>query len=97
MVQPIGNQNGLNVKSNTALTPEQKKLQEACTGFETMLVKKMLESMMGNTRVFGSGFSGDFYQSMFQDTIAGMIAKQGLGVSKVLLQQLAQTEGKPVK
>jgi Rod binding domain-containing protein len=88
MIQPsgFGHQSKLPVKQE--LTPDQQKTKQACTEFESMIIKKMLESMMSNTQMFGSGFGGSFYQGMFQDVIAESIAKQGIGVSKMLFQQI---------
>ncbi|MCL6588909.1 MAG: rod-binding protein [Firmicutes bacterium] len=71
-----------------AMTPEQKKVMKACTDFEAMMIKKMLESMQSSVKMFGSGFSGDFYQSMFQDAIANQIAQQGLGVARLLYRDI---------
>ncbi len=92
MVNSIGVQSNLN--SKTVLDPASKRLQQACTDFETMMVKKMLEAMTGETKMFGAGFGGDFYQSMFQDAIAEAIAKQGIGIGKLLYQQLNPVQGK---
>jgi Rod binding domain-containing protein len=97
MVNNIGFQYQPNLNPKTELDPAPKKLQQACTDFETMMVKKMLEAMTGGTKMFGTGFSGDFYQSMFEDAIAESIAKQGIGIGKLLYQQLAQTGGKTSK
>ena len=98
MINPTGfsTQSSIDLKKSDNLN--QKKLQQACTDFEAMMVKKLLESMTSNTKLFGSGsgFGGDFYQSMFQDSIAELVAKQGIGIGKMLSQQLDPTKG-PVK
>lgn len=88
MIQPSGLHNRPVIPAGKELTPEQQKTKQVCTEFETMIIKKMLESMMGNTKMFGSGFGGSFYQSMFQDAIAESIAKQGLGLGKMLYEQI---------
>lgn len=88
MIEPSGFGNRVNFPGKQELNPEQQKIKQVCTDFETMIIKKMLESMMSNTKMFGSGFSGSFYQGMFQDAIAESIAKQGIGVSKMLFQQI---------
>ena len=94
MIQPGGFGNRINFPAKQQLTPEQQKTKQACTDFETMIIKRMLESMMSNTKMFGSGFSGSFYQGMFQDVLAESIAKQGIGVGKMLFQQIQQVENK---
>jgi Rod binding domain-containing protein len=94
MINYIGFPYQSNPNPRTELDPAQKKLHQACADFETMMVKKMLEAMTGGTKMFGTGFSGDFYQSMFQDAIAEAIAKQGIGIGKLLYRQLAHTEEK---
>lgn len=95
MIQPssfLNRPNGLQAAKE--LTPEQQKTKQACTEFESMIIKKMLESMMSSSKMFGSGFSGSFYQGMFQDAIAESIAKQGIGLGKMLYQQIEKTGGK---
>lgn len=92
MIQPSGFQFQSKLPAKQELTHEQQKTKQACTEFETMIIKKMLESMMGSTKMFGSGFSGSFYQGMFQDIISESIAKQGIGVSKMLYQQIEKTK-----
>jgi Rod binding domain-containing protein len=85
-----------NPKMIQAMTPEQKKVMKACTDFEAMMIKKMLESMSSSVKMFGSGFSGDFYQSMFQDAIANQIAGQGLGIARLLYQDITKFNISPV-
>lgn len=75
------------------LTPEQKKLKQACTEFEAMMVKQMLTSMQGSAKMFGEGFGGDFYQDMFLDAISKEISAQGLGLGKMLYQQMEKANG----
>lgn len=93
MIQPSGFGYQAKFPVKQELTPEQQKTKQACSDFETMIIKKMLESMMSNTKMFGSGFSGSFYQGMFQDVIAESITKQGgIGVEKMLFQQVEKTK-----
>lgn len=91
MVNKISNNYNMNIKQE--LTPEQKKLKQACTEFEAVMVKQMLDSMKGASKMFGEGFGGDYYQSMFFDAIAKQIAEQGLGLGKMMYQQLEKTNG----
>ncbi|HEX3044222.1 MAG TPA: rod-binding protein [Bacillota bacterium] len=79
-----------------AMTPEQKKVMKACTDFEAMMIKKMLETMQSSTKMFGDGFGGDFYQSMFQDTIANQMAGQGLGIARLMYQDIMKFNISPV-
>lgn len=91
MVSQVSNSMPATVRLNqTPQTPEQKKLMKACTEFEAIMVKKMLEVMQGSTKMFGDGFGGDFFQGMFQDEMAKKISEngQGIGLAKILYQQL---------
>ena len=91
MISQISNNNRPLAKEKTALTPEQAQLKKACTEFEALMVRQMLETMSGSMKFFGKGFGGDFYQSMFLDEISKQIAEQGLGLSKILYNQLDKT------
>lgn len=92
MIQGIDNQRPTNLGTpKKALNPEQKKLMAACTDFETIMVRQMLEAMQGSTKMFGEGFGGSFYQSMFQDEISKQIAGKGFGLAKILYEQLNKT------
>lgn len=89
MISPISNNNRLLVNNKSGYTPEeQAQLKKACTEFEALMVRQMLETMSGSTDFFGKGFGGDFYQSMFLDEISKKIAEQGLGLSKMLYSQI---------
>jgi Rod binding domain-containing protein len=94
MINQISNDNRFsNVKNNkTGLTPEQKQLKKACTEFEAIMVRQMLESMSSSTKFFGKGFGGDYFQSMFLDEISKQIAEQGLGLSKMLYEQIDKSK-----
>jgi Rod binding domain-containing protein len=83
----------LNIALGTpkTLSPEQKKLKQTCTEFESLMVRQMLDSMEGSTKMFGDGFGGDFYQGMFLDAISKQISEQGLGLGKMMYQQLDKT------
>ncbi len=74
------------------MTPEQKKLMQTCQEFEAMMVQKMLEVMQGSTKMFGEGFGGDYFQSMFQEEMSKQIAQngQGVGLAKMLYQQMSR-------
>lgn len=87
MINQISN-NKPSGANKTTLAPEQLKLKKACSEFETIMVRQMLEVMNSSTKLFGKGFGGDFYQSMFLDEIAQKVAEQGLGLSDMLYTQM---------
>jgi len=99
MVNQVSNNSaltGFNKNKNT-LTPEQLKLKQACTDFEAIMIRQMLEVMNSSTKFFGKGFGGDFFQSLFLDEISKQIAQQGVGLSKMLYNQLKDTVNNPTK
>jgi len=64
-------------------------LQEKTREFEAVLIEKMLSSMQPKNSLFGSGFQGDFYQSLFIQEIAKKIAeKPGLGLGDNIYRTL---------
>lgn len=96
MVNQILNNNlYTRVKANkTRLTPEQIELKKACTEFEAIMIRQVLETMSSSTKFFGKGFGGDYFQSMFLDEISKQIAQQGLGLSKILYEQIDKNYNK---
>jgi len=88
MVNRISSYNKPLNTGQTPLTPEQKQLKKACTEFEALMIRQMLETMSSSTNFFGKGFGGDYFQSMFLDEISKQVAEQGLGLSKMLYSQL---------
>lgn len=74
-------------------TPEQAKLREACVEFEAVMVKQMLEVMQGSVNLFGKGFGGSCFQSMFQEEMARQIAGgKGMGLADMLYRNLQEPE-----
>jgi Rod binding domain-containing protein len=78
------------LQSPQNMTAQQKKLMKTCTDFESMMIQKMLEVMQSSQKMFGDGFGGDYFQSMFQEEMSKKIAEngQGIGMAKMLYQQL---------
>lgn len=92
MINQISNQNRSLVNNKTQLTPEQRELKKACTEFEALMVRQMLETMSSSTKFFSKGFGGDFFQSMFLDEISKKVAEQGLGLSQMLYSKLDKSK-----
>ncbi len=89
MINQVSNyNNSTGTNKKTQLTPEQMQLKKACTEFEAIMVRQMLETMSSSTKMFGKGFGGDYFQSMFLDEISKKVAEQGLGLSKMLYSQI---------
>jgi Rod binding domain-containing protein len=72
-------------------TPEQKELFKACTEFEALMVKQMLQAMQSSSDPFGKSFGGDYFKDMFQNHMAKQISDGGLGLAKVLYEQIVKT------
>ena len=79
------------IQTESQLTAEQRKAKDACTQFEALMVKEMLAAMQSSTKMFGDGFGGDYFQGMFQDAIAQNVAEQGLGLGKMLYEQIMRS------
>lgn len=84
----VGGRGTGSVQTESQLTPEQRKAKDVCTQFEALLVKQMLAAMQSSIKMFGDGFGGDYFQGMFQDAIAQKVAEQGLGLGKMLYEQI---------
>jgi Rod binding domain-containing protein len=92
MVNKIYNFQSINYNiAKDVKSPEQKQLYKACTEFEAMLVKQMLQTMQSSTDLFGKGFGGGYYKDMFQDKMAKQVADQGMGLAKSLYEQIIKT------
>ncbi|MDL2209870.1 rod-binding protein [Desulfovibrio sp. OttesenSCG-928-O18] len=72
---------------------EEKKLREACEGFESIFLQKMWEQMRKNVKKEGYLHSKDeeAYQSMFDTELAKKMASAGgIGLADMLYEQLGQ-------
>lgn len=73
-----------------------RKLREATGAFEGMFVKMLLEGMRKSTKegLFGSSFSGEIHESLFDDALSRSLAHSGaLGIADMLYAQLAPAAG----
>jgi Rod binding domain-containing protein len=65
------------------------KLNKAAKGFETMLVKQLIETMQKGTEMFGKGPGANVYQDFFNQAIAESVANRGsIGVAKMISKQM---------
>lgn len=72
---------------------EEKKLRDACEGFESVFLQKMWEQMRNNVKKEGYLHSKDeeAYQSMFDTELAKKMASAGgIGLADMLYEQLSQ-------
>ncbi len=79
-----------NPRWQKTLTPEQRKLAKTCSDFEAVMFKQMLEAMQGSTQMFGKGFGGEYFQSLFNEELSKQISVNGIGVGKMLYTQLSR-------
>jgi flagellar protein FlgJ len=74
-------------------TFKEKRLKEACAGFEAILLKQMLSAARRSTPqsgLIGGGFGENMYRSLYDDHLAEkMAASKGLGFGRLLYDQLA--------
>lgn len=77
----------------TADTPKEGKLKEACQNFEAIIIQQMLTAMrktVPKDGLFASGYAEDMYQSMYDEGLSKEIASgKGLGLADILYQQLS--------
>lgn len=86
---------GLNESSSSRLTPEQKerKLREACQGFESIFIQKMWQQMRATLPQGGLLHSRDekMWQDMYDQELAkSMSSAGGIGLADMMYEQLSR-------
>ena len=73
------------------------KLKEACSDFEAIFIKQMLDSMRKTVQKTGmtdGGYAEELYQDMLYDQYAEKMAKTAhLGVAELMYRQLSTQPG----
>jgi len=85
-------------KAMTQAGREEKKLREACEGFEAVFITQLLKEMRKTVPKDGLLHSNteDQYLSMFDEELSKTLAKQGgMGLADFMQAQLAARAGKP--
>jgi flagellar protein FlgJ len=87
---------GLKGIANSADTPKERKLREACAGFEALMLKQILtlaRQSVPKSGLFDGGYGEEIFQSMHDDQMAQKMAgSQGLGFGDMLYRQLSQAQ-----
>ena len=86
---------GLNESSSSRLTPEQKekRLREACEGFESIFIQKMWQQMRATLPQNGLLHSRDekMWQDMYDQELAkSMASVGGIGLADMMYEQLSR-------
>ena len=85
---------GLKGNSNSADTVKEKKLREACAGFEALMIKQILtlgHKSVPKSGLLDGGYGEEMFQSIQDDQIAQKMAgSKGLGFGEMLYRQLSQ-------
>lgn len=72
---------------------KEKKLREACTDFEAIILKQMIETMrksIPKSGLLDNSYAHDIYQSMYDKELADQLAHgKGMGLGEVLYKQLS--------
>ncbi len=72
------------------------KLKEACSDFESIFIKQMLDSMRKTVQKTGlndGGYAEELYQDMLYDQYAEKMAQTAhLGVAELMYRQLSTTQ-----
>lgn len=89
--------NGLKPSTNATDTPKERKLREACAGFEAMMLRQMLalarQSEPEGGRLIDGGYGEEMFRSMHDDQLAQRMASgKGIGLGETLYRQLSKTQ-----
>ncbi len=85
------------VKGNQAKGNDEKKLKEACQGFEAIFLSSMLKSMrqtLPGDGLLGESQGLDIYESMYDQHLADKLAAsgRGVGIADFFYNQLKDSE-----
>lgn len=88
--------NGLKPTGNMTDTPKERKLREACAGFEAMMIRQMLTLARQSEPEGGlidGGYGEEMFRSMHDDQLAQRMASgKGIGIGSALYRQLSKTQ-----
>ncbi|MFZ5775707.1 MAG: rod-binding protein [Thermodesulfobacteriota bacterium] len=88
--------NGLKPNADPADTPKERKLREACAGFEAMLLRQMLtlaRECEPKGGLIDGGYGEELFRSMHDDQLAQRMASgNGMGLGATLYRQLSKAE-----
>jgi flagellar protein FlgJ len=80
---------------------EDRKMQQACEDFESLLINQMLQQMrqtVPQNELFGGGHAEQLYTGMLDGELAKTMSHQrGIGLTPMLFQQLKSIAGKAKK
>ena len=80
-------------KAAYEVSREEKRLKEACKGFEAMFIHEMLKAMrktIHKSGVLDGGMQQRIYESMFDEELSRVLAERGgLGVAQMLYEEFA--------
>jgi flagellar protein FlgJ len=92
---------GLKGIANSSDTIKEKKLREACAGFEALMLKQILtlaRQSVPKGGLFDGGYGEEMFQSIQDDQMAQKMAgSKGVGFGDMLYRQLSQAHVPPNK
>ncbi len=92
---------GLKGISKSTDTPKERKLREACAGFEALMLKQILSlarQSVPKSGLLDGGYGEEMFQSIQDDQMAQKMAgSSGVGFGEMLYRQLSQAHVPPNK
>ena len=92
---------GLKGTAKAADTPKERKLREACAGFEALMLKQILtlaRQGIPKSGLLDGGYGEEMFQSIHDDQITQKMAgSSGLGFGDMLYRQLSQAQAQQSK